>query len=61
VGEVAVGQREAAKRVIEKLQSQYSGLPEEKKKNRIYAALMRKGFDWNEVSDLLKGEPSCNG
>lgn len=46
-------QRRSAAILIEKLKRKYDGLPEEKKKMRMYSALARAGFDWSEVKELL--------
>ncbi|MBP3940929.1 MAG: RecX family transcriptional regulator [Christensenellaceae bacterium] len=51
---VSDSQEEAAKALLEKLSRKYAGLDERKKKQKMYEALMRKGFEWGKVSHLLK-------
>ncbi|MBR3842412.1 MAG: RecX family transcriptional regulator [Christensenellaceae bacterium] len=51
---VSDSQEEAAKALLEKLNRKYAGLDERKKKQKMYEALMRKGFEWGKVSHLLK-------
>lgn len=46
-------QRENAQTLIEKLMSKYSGKPPQKRRQSIYQALMSKGYEYDEVKDLL--------
>ena len=45
--------RAAICRVIEQLKRKYAGLDEAKKRQRIYAAMLRKGFAYDDFASLL--------
>ena len=45
--------REAAAALAEKLRQKYAGLPLEKRRQRLYAALMRRGYAYGDIAHLL--------
>ncbi len=45
-----------AKSVAEKYSKKYSGEPEPKKRQKIYAALLRKGFSYDVISKVINTE-----
>lgn len=49
-------QRDAARVLFEKYSEKYSGLPEYEKNRKIYAALLRRGFSYDEAARMVKGE-----
>ncbi|MBQ9942665.1 MAG: RecX family transcriptional regulator [Christensenellaceae bacterium] len=48
-------QEKAAAELAEKLHAKYAGLPELKRRQRIYGALIRKGFSYEEAARLSRG------
>lgn len=47
--------QEAVQRMVEKLFKKYAGLDQQKKRQRIYAAMMRKGFAYEDFAHMLEG------
>ena len=47
-------EREAAAGLVAKLREKYAGVPEEKRRQRIYQALLRKGFSYGDAAELLR-------
>lgn len=47
-------EREAAAGLVAKLREKYDGLPKEKRRQRIYQALLRKGFSYGDAAELLR-------
>ncbi len=50
---VAENQLESATILYEKLQRKYASIDEKKRRQKIYGALMRKGYEWGEISSLF--------
>lgn len=48
-----VDSKEAARNLISKLSQKYSELPPQKRRQKLYAALIRRGFSYSEISDLI--------
>lgn len=48
-------QQQAARSLAEKLRKKYAELPADKRRQRIYAALIRKGFSYEEAAELSRG------
>ncbi len=51
---VACDQLENARALYDKLNAKYDGIDKYKKRQKIYAALMRRGFEWDEISVLFE-------
>ena len=47
-------EREAAAGLVAKLREKYDSLPKEKRRQRIYQALLRKGFSYGDAAELLR-------
>lgn len=46
-------ERQNAQKLVEKLREKYKDLPPQKQNQRIYGALMRKGFSYSTFGEFL--------
>ncbi len=51
-------ERERAERAATSLRRRYAGKSDEERRRKVHDALLRRGFSWDTIRDLMREEPS---
>jgi regulatory protein len=51
-------ERDRAVRAAEGLRRRYAGRPDEERRRKLQGALLRRGFSWDTIRDLMREDPS---